>query len=443
MSTVIPFDRSRRFTKKEEADAVCPEGWSVRKSPRGNLWWCEPPVADTVRAAVADAFAQQAQKFETPEPLSVWTFDENIMTEVIPSQVYAVRPYFPLECVTGFPGPGKVGKSYFMLLVMLSVAAGRPCLGCPVQQGHVWYFSAEDKKNRVKERVQEILKDFTAEERARAATHFHCIDAVGKRLFFTVSNRGAPQITDVCERISTLVGKAVLVVVDTVSRINQLPENANESMALVVSAGEVIADRTGAAVVLNHHVTKAGARSGETDMYAGRGGGAFADNCRSVLTLSKATDAQVATFDERTQEQQRLGNVRVLTHSASSYGREALPVFLLRRDNGTFAKLDAVMDLLSPLTEWLQSKGLTSFTRRMLRQSHAKEIWPTTPSRAEIDRFVDQSIRAEVFIRADAGQGGGERYRLSEGTPENIEAHDARTLHQTSGDDEEWLNGPK
>lgn len=428
----------KHFKVEAEAElaALQHPGATVRKNTRGSGWFVDvpDPAVEAIKALTEAMRSPQG----TPAPLDVWTFDENIMTEVIPPQVYAVRPYFPLECVTGFPGPGKVGKSYFMLLVMLSVAAGRPCLGCPVQQGHVWYFSAEDKKNRVKERVQEVLKDFTPEERAKAAKYFHCIDAVGKRLFFTISNRGAPEITDVCERISALVGKAVLVVVDTVSRINQLPENANESMALVVSAGEVIADRTGAAVVLNHHVTKAGARSGETDMYAGRGGGAFADNCRSLLTLSKATDAQVATFDERTQEQQRLGNVRVLTHSASSYGREALPVFLLRRDNGTFAKLDAVMDLLTPLAEWLNTKKLATFTRRMLTRVHAKDIWPATPSRAEIDRFIDQSLRTEVFVRANPGQGGGDHYKLSDATAERITDLDTETVSRLITT-EDWL----
>jgi regulatory protein RepA len=437
MST-IPFDRTRRFTLEADASMNCPEGWTVIKSPRGNSWRCEPPVAETVREAVADAFAEHAKPAE-PEPFDVWTLSPNIMEEVIPLQQYAVTPYFPLGCVTGLVGRGKSGKSFVTLEAMLSVAAGRSFLGCPVQQGHVWYFSAEDRPDRVKERVQRILKDFSPEERARAIAHFHCINAVGKRLFFTVSIKGGPQITDVADRISALVGKAVLVVVDTVSRINQLPENANESMALVVSAGEVIADRTGAAVVLNHHISKSGVRGGETDMYAGRGGGAFGDNARSVLTLSDATEAQVATFDERTQEQQRLNNVRVLTHSAASYGREAAPLFLLRGDDGTFEKLDPVIDLLSPLTEWVWAKGLTYFTRRMLRQTHAKEIWSQTPSRTEIDRFIDLSVRTEVFLPADAGQGGGERYKLSPATPGML---CAKASEPQRAAEDAWLNGP-
>lgn len=430
MSNVIPFDRTRRFTIEAEAHLNCPEGWTVTKSPRGSSWQCvPPPIEQRLRAAVADAFADQARKPETPEePLDVWTLGEDIMTKVIPPQLYAIRPYLPLGCATGLSGQGKVGKSFVTLLMMLCVAAGRPCFGCDVQQGHVWYFSAEDRPQRVMERAQAILRDFSEDERALAIKHFHCIDAVGKRLFFVATIRGAAQITSVCEQISLTVGKAVLVVVDTVSRINPLPENSNEGMALVVSAAEVIATRTGAAVVLNHHVGKSQARGGETDMYSGRGASSFGDNCRSVLTLSHATEAQVNSFDERTQDQQRLSNVRVLTHSAASYGREARPVFLLRRDDGTFVKLDPVTDLITPLADWLRGKSLTSFTRRMLRQTHSKEIWASTPSRSDIDRFIDVSIRTEMFLPAEASQGGGERYRLSEGTVERITDIDARVI---------------
>lgn len=394
-------------------------------------------IAETVRTAVADAFEEHSKKSAIPEALTTWALGADIMTRVIPPQEYAMRPYLPLGCATGLSGQGKVGKSFLSLQMMLSVAAGRPFLGCTITAGPVWYFSAEDKPERVMERAQSILKDFTEEERQRAIANFHAIDAVGKRLFFVATIHGTAQITAVCDQIAATVGKAVLVVVDTVSRINPLPENSNEGMALVVSAAEVIASRTGAAVCLAHHVGKSQARSGETDMYAGRGASAFGDNCRSVLTLSHATDSQVKTFDERTQEQQRLGNVRVLTHSASSYGREAAPAYLLRRDNGTFEKLNPVTDFLSPLQDWLRAKGLTTFSQRMLLRNNTREIWNPTPSRAELERFISHAVATEVFISAGKGQGGGDHYRLNMTTPETITAMDGRVIQDITG--EGWL----
>lgn len=391
-------------------------------------------------AQAVDQFRRaQAAVAQETNGLDVWNLGADIMTQVIPPQQYAVRPYLPLGCATGLSGQGKVGKSFLALLIMLSVAAGRPCFGCDVLQGDVWYFSAEDKPSRVMERAQAILQEFTPEERTKAIQHFHCIDAVGKRLFFVATIHGAAQITSVCDQISQTVGKAVLVVVDTVSRINPLPENSNEGMALVVSAAEVIANRTGAACVLCHHVGKSQARGGETDMYAGRGASSFGDNCRSVLTLSHAMEAQVKAFDERTQEQQRMNNVRVLTHSASSYGREASQVYLLRRDNGTFEKLNPVTDLLTPLAEWLHTKGMPTFTAFMLKRTYAKEIWSPTPGRSDIEKFIDGCIRSGMFIRAEGGKGGGEHYRLSPVTPELIESFDSRTVGIIS-DPRGWLD---
>jgi hypothetical protein len=431
------------FKSEREALDGLPEGWTLHIANPGlpaQRWWRRKPgtrVAQTVREAVADAFEEHAQKSPTPEPLDVWTFDDKIMTEVIPSQQYAVRPYFPIGCSVGLSGQGKVGKSYLMLLVMLSVAAGRACLGCPVQQGHVWYFSAEDRPDRVRERIREILRDFTPEERAKAAKYFHCINAVGKRLFFVASVHGAARITEVIDRISETVGKAVLVVIDTVSRVNPLLEN-NEHLALIVSAAEVIAGRTGAAVVLTHHVGKGQARSGVTDMYAGRGGSAFGDNCRSVVVLSYADEKQVRTFDEWTQDEARRHKVLVLTHAASSYGAEAGPVFLHRRPNGTHELITPVSDLLTPLVAWLKSKELTAFSRKMITETHVKEIWPEhAPSRAELLKFINASIEnGALLVSETKARGGGTRLQLSPATLEAIEAFDSKVIRDSEG--KEW-----
>jgi RecA-family ATPase len=392
-----------------------------------------PGGADAIDAAEAHAEETKRQA----KRLTGWVLPDNIMQMVVPPQAYAIAPYLPVGCATGLSGQGKVGKGFLTLAMMLCVAAGRPFFGHPVTQGDVWYFSAEDSPDRVMERAQSILKDFTPEERARAVKHFHAFDAVGKGLFFVATMSGAAVITDVCVRISEMVGKAVFVVVDTVSRINPLPENSNEGMALVVAAAEVIARRTGACVLLNHHVGKSQARSGEVDMYSGRGASSFGDNCRSVLTLSHATDEQVKCFDEATQEQQRDNNVRVLTHSAASYGREAPTMYLLRRENGTFAKLDPVTDLVTPLAEWLRTKGLVTFSRYTLTQTHAKNIWAPAPSRSAINKFIDASIRDGILVEAVGGQGGGKQYRLSSATPEHIADLDAGVREVVEGS---WLD---
>jgi hypothetical protein len=434
---------TKRFNSEADAhlEAAQHPGATVRKNRGQGGGWSVimPDPAVAALNALTEAMRPQHAK---PAPLDVWSLGADIMTCVIPPQEYALRPYLPLECATGLAGQGKVGKSFLALAIMLHVAAGRPFLGCEVKQGHVWYFSAEDKPNRVKERARSILKDFTEEERGSVDRYFHCIDAVGKRLFFVATVHGAPQITSVCEQIAETVGKAVLVVVDTVSRINPLPENSNEGMALVVSAAEVIASRTGAAVLLNHHVGKSQARSGETDMYAGRGASSFGDNCRSVLALTHATEAHVRAFDERAREQQRLNNVRLLTHSASSYGREAPPAYLLRREDGTFEKLNPVTDLLTPLAEWLNTKKLATFTRFGITRTHAKEIWNPTPSRLELEKFVDHAVATEVFLRAEPGQGGGERYKLSPATADTIQYFDERVVTdlENQQEDDAWLN---
>jgi RecA-family ATPase len=292
------------------------------------------------KVAFAAETAAAAAGAPAADLLATWTLPANIMDLAVPVQRYAIKPYFPLECATGLAGQGKVGKSYLTLYALLCVAAGRRFLGCEVTGGDAWYFSAEDRPDRVMERAQAILAEFTEAERALAVKRFHAIDAVGKNLFFVAMVQGGAVITNVAERIGAAAGKAVLIVVDTVSRINPLSEQSNETMALIVAAAEKIAGTTGAAVVLNTHTGKQQARSGETDMYTARGGSAFGDNARSIVVLSRATNADAAKLIDKLQVAQSENNLLILTHAASSYGREAASRFLLRRANGTLAAVE-------------------------------------------------------------------------------------------------------
>jgi RecA-family ATPase len=360
--------------------------------------------------------------------LATWTLPANIMEMRVPEQRYAIRPYFPLECATGLAGQGKVGKSYLTLYALLCVAAGRPFFGCEVQGGDVWYFSAEDRPDRVMERAQAILADFTDKERALATKRFHAIDAVGRNLFFVAMVNGGATITNVAERIAAAVGKAVLICVDTVSRVNPLSEQSNETMALIVSAAEKIASLTGAAVCLNTHVGKAQARSGETDMYAGRGGSAFGDNCRSIVVLSRATDKDAEKLTDALQAEQRENNLLILTHAASSYGREAMPLYLVRRDNGTIGAVegeilrDESRDTgaeMQGLLNWYSGPNKTRPFSVSEAARHSRKRW-TKMTQRQTEAFLDQAIDSGLLASAGKGPTGGILYLPAAADPFSI-----------------------
>ena len=292
----------------------------------------EAIVAAEKRTA-ADAAAVDATT--RAQPLPTLRVPADIMTRVVQPQEYALRPYFPKRCVTAFVGQGKSGKSFVALAACLGVAAGRATFGCEVSAGDAYYFSAEDRWERVLERVREILRDFSDAERKRALDHFYVIDAVGQSLFLiTFSQSGGIVVADTAMRIIETVKTASLIVIDPISRINPTRED-NETFALLVSVGEKIAGATGAALVYAHHVGKSQARSGQTDLYTGRGGSSLGDNARSVVVLSRPTPRELVGLAEPLQSAARNHNLLMLTHAALSYGREAKPLYMLRYPNGT------------------------------------------------------------------------------------------------------------
>ena len=376
------------------------------------------------KAAIAVETAVQAKAPAAADMLTTWTLPENILEMQIPEQRYAARPYFPLECATGFVGQGKIGKSYLMLEALLCVAAGRPFLGCPVTAGNVWYFSAEDRIERVQERAREILQRFTDDERVRAIKHFHAIDAVGKNLFFVAMVQGGATITNVAERIAAVVGEAVLIVVDTVSRVNPLSEQSNEAMALIIAAAEKIAGATGAAVVLNHHVTKGQARSGDVDMHSGRGGSSFGDNARSIVVLSRVSEEEAKKLTDELRAEQRANNLLLLTHAASSYGREAPPLYLLRRSNGTIAAVEGevlrndVQDdatEMAKLDDWFRGPNKQAPFSFSVVARHSRRLWTNMPQR-RAEAFVTAAITSGQLIEHSKGRTGGVLYVPAETT---------------------------
>jgi RecA-family ATPase len=82
------------------------------------------------------------------------------------------------------------------------------------------------------------------------------------------------------ERLVKLCAGADLVVLDTAARLHPGAET-NESLAVLASALESIATRTGACVVLVRHVSMEQARGASTDSVSERGG-ARADRSESA-----------------------------------------------------------------------------------------------------------------------------------------------------------------
>ncbi len=177
---------------------------------------------------------------------TAWTADE-LMAEHFPPVRWAV-PGLIAEGVNLLAGPPKVGKSWLSLGLALSVAAGADALGSiPVQPGSVLYLALEDTPRRLQTRMGKILNGRTGPRGLTLATTCPALP-----------EGGAAAIANWLDRNPA----ARLVVVDVFAKVRGRPPmgvSAYDADYAAIGHAKKLADKYGVAIVLVHHVRKAGA----------------------------------------------------------------------------------------------------------------------------------------------------------------------------------------
>lgn len=152
----------------------------------------------------------------------------------------------------------KVGKSWMMLDLCLSVSAGTPFLGYPVNQSSVLYLALEDGKSRLQ----------TRQRRVNRGANFP------QNLYFLTD---APRVDEgLLEYLDALLNENPdihLVVIDTLAKIKSAkPPRANENVYLsdydFSTKLKKLADNHGICVFIVHHTSK-GNRSDSFDKVNG------------------------------------------------------------------------------------------------------------------------------------------------------------------------------
>jgi hypothetical protein len=196
--------------------------------------------------------------------------------------------------VTALIAGGGTGKTALAIAMALSLASGRELLGARVwRRARVWFFTLEDDLEELERRI------------AAARLHFDIDDAEINGYMFAHSGRDRPVIAIGRDQVTQQLAfpdrdrvieqakhlEVGLIVVDPYIRSHQLEENSNVDMDAAASTWAVIAQQTGAAVLLVHH-TRKGALAG--DIEASRGAKSLTDAARVGLLLSSMTTDEAA-----------------------------------------------------------------------------------------------------------------------------------------------------
>ncbi|MBV9785972.1 MAG: AAA family ATPase [Acidisphaera sp.] len=189
--------------------------------------------------------------------------------------------------------PGGVGKSSLALAQALALATGADFLGERVHHSvRVWVLNLEDPREELHRRVAALMLRHRIEPAAVAGRFFlHS----GRERRVTVAALGPDGAVIHPDRDAIIAAareaEIGCITVDPFVKSHALEENSNPHMDAAATAWAEIAEATGAAVQLVHHVRK-GTPGVAPDVDAARGGKALTDAARAALLLTPMTPAE-------------------------------------------------------------------------------------------------------------------------------------------------------
>jgi RecA-family ATPase len=253
--------------------------------------------------------------------------DELLSTPASPRR-WRVEPWIPQAETTLFAGDGGTGKTTLALQLCVACAAGIDWLGLKVQSCRVLYVSAEDPKDEIHYRLEQITKDLQLP--ADALARLKIIDLAGKEAMIALfDSDGQIKPTALFSEIEHIASehKIGLVIFDAVADFFGGNENERREVRSFIGALRGFAMRLDAAVVLVAHPSVDGIKTGR-----GYSGSTHWNNAvRSRLTF---------TSPQKTQENQDCGlDLRVLELSKSNRARRGEQIHVTWFD-GRFIKID-------------------------------------------------------------------------------------------------------
>ena len=129
-----------------------------------------------------------------------------------------------------------------------------------------------------------------------------------------------------------------LVVFDTLRRFHFADENASGDMAMVLSALEMIAEDTGAAVLFLHHTSKGSALNGQGgEQQASRGSSVLVDNVRWQANLTGMTEKEAKINCVPNDDRRRYVRLNV---PKVNYSKMPVDEWLIRTSSGLLERWD-------------------------------------------------------------------------------------------------------
>lgn len=356
-------------------------------------------------------WAQHIQQFALPPDL---------LTRQI-SVDFAVDGLIQAGKVGALVAAGGTGKTTLLLILGICIALGRMFLGCAVKQGSFVLLSLDDSQADLEGALKLVMQamNLNADEATIVLAKVRVVslqEIEGSPTFATTIG-GHPQPTGMefhlAQALST-IPDLVGISLDTLRHFAGGSSNDEQIIKLTVSGATRLALSTGAFVILPHHTGKQNFREGITDMYAGSGSAAIADNCRFVLLLQTTTWSDIQKQVQRTGLEQ--GDPLVLRATRGSLLVKPMQPIFLCRDGHLIKRIAG-----QPLTkdQQLESRDRKILDAVLTGAQSKNDICKAVGGKKQtLIRAVDSLIAGGMLVYETVtsinSHSGGEQLRVSD-----------------------------
>lgn len=266
---------------------------------------------DKLREALATAQPYAVMAQQEKQSTRQWPTEfEIIDPTLIPKRRWVYGKHYIRGYVSVLASQGGIGKTSMQLVEAVSVCLGRALLEEEVhEQCNVWIINGEDPLEEMQRRLAAVFIHYNIKPEEIKGRLF--VDA-GRELMIQFAKQTRDGILTDEDMLEYMVAeikekKIGLVIIDPWVSFNDINENDNVAMNAAVSAARWVADQTGAAVVLTHHIRKSNGEDATIDSV--RGAGSLIGAARAARVINKVSQEDALKLGVN--EQESLGIFRV------------------------------------------------------------------------------------------------------------------------------------
>jgi hypothetical protein len=248
---------------------------------------------------------------EPPDQHVPWSVPPFVWRDgaTIPQRVFLYGHAYARGFVSATIADGGVGKSILRIAECLAMASGRNLLGItPPERVRVLYWNGDDPYVEVERRIHAVCKHHNIDLKTLTEEGWLFIGTRDKQpLCIAAAGRNGPKVDeDAAADIEAFIRthQIGLACFDPLKALHRVPENDNTGMDLVADVFNVIAERTNAAITLDHHIRKPAFGQGEATTADARGATALINKVRlsrvcNPMTTQQAIAAHIKEEDRR------------------------------------------------------------------------------------------------------------------------------------------------